>query len=465
MKKRQNILENLELKLARTREEQAETVKQIEKNFGETYKVFLESIFEKDTLGFKRFIWAYFILDCVDGKTSKEAFESAMEKTLKQVPLQDDKKQELFKSIQKLEQKKDFIQENIIIEKNIKKDPNFPILESLEQQGVLENTDIAEIALQYKSGKNIIESTHFLSDTKREIITKNFYELNNTNTQDKIKHFEEDYKEEIQACPMIRKFPKVTKFIGRYYSKLKLKNKVESKKDRLKRMFKLAFLRLYRYKFSGIDIDKIIEQIESYSDLESMVNLLIKYFEVLKQNPELAEAYSILDEVENAENIANEAEGNKDKEIQSEKNILETSKIIEEIEEGLSKADIENLLSDEVDLVGDEFIPHPVSLSLGGEGKQEISSQETEAWIFVENIEEADSEEVDEKITKDDLEEKFKQLREELFELEDRKRKCFAEGKYDEIDEINDELIALWKKADKLKKLLWIWIDDEYTWD
>ncbi len=45
--------------------------------------------------------------------------------------------------------------------------------------------------------------------------------------------------------------------------------------------------------------------------------------------------------------------------------------------------------------------------------------------MLAENSGEADNEEEDEKITKDDLEEKFKQLREELFDLEDRKRKCF----------------------------------------
>jgi hypothetical protein len=42
------ILENLELKLAKTREENKEKLDKIEKNFKEEYFVFLEKIFEND---------------------------------------------------------------------------------------------------------------------------------------------------------------------------------------------------------------------------------------------------------------------------------------------------------------------------------------------------------------------------------------------------------------------------------
>lgn len=454
MYKNKNILENLELKLARTREEQAETVTQLEKDFNEEYKAFFESVFEKDTLGYKRFLGAYFVLDCIDGKTKPEALMSAIEKTISQIPLQSEKKQELTESIKKLLPYKDIISESISQEKNIKKDPDFPIIESLVTSWELGASDLAEITLQYKTGRNIIESTHFLSETKRGVVTKNFYELNNTRSDEKIKNFELDFQAEIENSPQIKKFPRVIQFLWRYYTKLKLKNKVESKTDRLKRMFKLAFLKLYRYKYSGIDIDTIIEKINSYSDLEDMLSLLVKYFEVLKQNPELAEKYSILDELEQTENLANEAEGNKEKEIQSDKHILETSNIVEAIEEGLKKSNIEDLLKEETDLVGENFIQRWTSSNAGILESREEQIKETEK-----------EQEDEEQVSEDDIQTRFEKLRKSLFELEDKKRKCFAEGRYDDIDEINDELIVLWKKADKLKKLLGIGIDDETVAD
>ena len=60
------ILENLEIKLAILRKENAEKLDKIETDFKKDYSVFLEKIFENDDIWTKKFISAYFQLEKLD---------------------------------------------------------------------------------------------------------------------------------------------------------------------------------------------------------------------------------------------------------------------------------------------------------------------------------------------------------------------------------------------------------------
>jgi hypothetical protein len=104
-------------------------------------------------------------------------------------------------------------------------------------------------------------------------------------------------------------------------------------------------------KYSGIDINEILRKIESLDDLDSMISLLLKFFEELKENPVLQKDYVVSDEIEETENLLNEAEENKEKSLFTEENVIKASELLEEVENKLTNADLEKILSEDVDLV------------------------------------------------------------------------------------------------------------------
>ena len=171
-----------------------------------------------------------------------------------------------------------------------------------------------------------------------------------------------------------------------------------------------------------------------------MISLLLKFFEELKENPVLQKDYVVSDEIEETENLLNEAEENKEKSLFTEENVIKASELLEEVENKLTNADLEKILSEDVDLVWENFIDRSVGKLK--EAKEKIEEK---------------SEEIDE----DDLLKIFEELKEKVFELEEQKRLMFLNGNYDEIDSLNIELIKVLKNLEKMKKLLWIGDSDE----
>lgn len=439
------ILENLELRLAQNRLENKEKFDLIEENFKKNFWVFLDHIFKNDNSWIKRLVSAYFQIEKIDNenKNDTEIFANSLKKSLENISLTKEKKEKLFSKLTNLEKNKNFFEEKFSKNSDISKDPNFPILETLKQKEILSNSDLVDISLKYKEKKNFLEAVRILNDDKFETIKTHFFELNDTKTADRVGNFKNDFKSEIESSKSLQIYPNIVNFIGKNYFKLKLKNKVETKAERLKRMFKIAFLKLYRLKFSGLDINEILRKLESLDDLDSFVNLLLKFFEQLKQNPSLQKDYIVSDEIEETENLVSEAENNKEKSIFTENKIIEASKLLEESEKKLTGDDLEKILSEEVDLVWWNFVERTGILK-----DSEINSKWNE-----------------EEIEKEDLEKIFEDLKEELFEVEEQKRKMFLVWNYDEIDVLNDKLIEILKKIEKMKKLLWIWDSDEESED
>ncbi len=435
-----NPLENLELKLLQTKKENAEKLEKIEskfkKEFGDFFS-FLKS-WEKP---FFRAINVYFQLEKLDNpeKNDIDILKNSIQKSLEFLTLNKSKKEFLKQKLFELLNKK--VDLNKIFWKNndLRKNKNFPILQDLGKYWILNKNDLIKISLKYKETHNFLDSIWVLNKEKKEIIQQNYFELNDTKNKERIENFKNDFKEEIKNSKYLKIYPKIIKFIWKNYSRLKLKNKVESKKDKLRRMFKIAFLKLYRLKYSWIDIDKIIQKIESLDDLDEMISLLLKFFEVLKQNPKLEDDYIIWEEVEEIEQEITESEENKQKILFLEKNTLKANEILEKTEKTLGEKNLENLLSEWVDLVWENFVLRNI-----------------DDWIKAENdnLWEEEDEELDEEV---DLEKYYEELKLEYEELEKKKMKLFLEWNYDELDLINDELLKLLVKLEKLEKLLWFW--------
>jgi hypothetical protein len=54
------------------------------------------------------------------------------------------------------------------------------------------------------------------------------------------------------------------------------------------------------------------------------------------------------------------------------------------------------------------------------------------------------------------LEEYYEELKNEFEHLEKKKNKLFLEWNYDVLDDINDELLELIVKLEKISKILWL---------
>ncbi len=434
-----NNLENLELKLAQTKKENAKKLDKIDAKFKKEFSGFLDTFLKGDNLGFKRYILVDFQLERLDNldKTDLEILKNSFKKALEVLPLSQEKKEVLEKKFFLLLSKNKLFEKIFLKNNDLRKDKNYPILKDLKKHWFLDENDLIQLSLKYKETHNFLDSISVLSDEKKEIVKHNYFELNNTKIEDRIKNFENDFKQEIKNSKLLKIYPKIIRFIGKNYFKLKLKNKIESKKDRLRRLYKIAFLKLYRLKYSGIDIDKILQKIDTLEDFDDFINLIIKYFEVLKQNPNLQKDYIVSEEVEDVENILNEAEKNKEKILTSEKNTIKVNEIFEKHDKKITENNLEELLSDSIDLVWKEFV------------------NRNNAWIYADfnqDLEESEDELLDE----DDLEKYYENLKKEYEELEKKKQKLFLEWKYDELDNLNEELLKLLTRLEKLEKLLWL---------
>jgi len=96
---------------------------------------------------------------------------------------------------------------------DLHKNKNYPILESLEKLNMLNKQDLLKISLKFKETKNFLDSISVLKSDKFNLIKSNYFELNNTKSENRIESFKNDFSEEIGVSENIQIYPKVLKFI------------------------------------------------------------------------------------------------------------------------------------------------------------------------------------------------------------------------------------------------------------
>ncbi len=446
-----NNLENLELKLLKAIKEDNEKLDKIDAEFKKEFSSFFELLFKNVNLWFKRFVNVGFQLNKLKNpeKNNIEILNSVFIKAVDILAINTEKKEILKNNLNKFFVEKWLniidISENFIKNTDLHKDKNFPLLENLEKYWEIDTNDLLKISLQFKETKNFLDSISDLNENKKELIKKNFFLLNNTKSENRIEEFQNDFNQEIRASKNIKIYPKVLKFIWKNYSKLKLKNKIESKKDILKRIFKTIFLKFYRLQDSWIDIYGILKKIDNLNDLDSMISLLLNFFEELKLNPNLTKNYIISDNIDYIEEIWIEAEENKDKILFFEKNKIKASKLLENTEKSITVSELSGLLDEDIDLIGLKFINKNSINPLSG-------------WVLVENNIRSNKDKIEKEGLKKELilEEYFEELKLYFEELEKKKIKLFLDWNYDDLDLINFELLELILKLEKIQNLLWI---------
>jgi hypothetical protein len=118
-----------------------------------------------------------------------------------------------LKSLENLDENKSLNLDIFIKNINLYRNHNFPILESLKKLNFLNKNDLLEISLRFKETNNFLDSISVLNNDKKSLVTKHYYELNNTKKDKRIDNFKNDFKEEISNSKNIQIYPKVLKFI------------------------------------------------------------------------------------------------------------------------------------------------------------------------------------------------------------------------------------------------------------
>jgi len=161
-------LENLEIKLQNAKQENAEVFEQVESDYKQNYKDFVDGFFKTDVLGAKKSISALFQLEAFNGSSKEKSLEIALEKWLKILPLKLNQKEQLKDQILQLSNKREKFSEIFENNSDFSKDYNYPVLEDLLAQKVLNKADMLSIYSWYQNTWDIRLSLWKLPTDKRE---------------------------------------------------------------------------------------------------------------------------------------------------------------------------------------------------------------------------------------------------------------------------------------------------------
>lgn len=432
------ILENLEAKLKASRIENREILDKIETEYKKEYSVFLDNF---ENTKFKEMVWVYFsfykldIINMNRNINNKEIFQKAVKKASEHLILSKNNKEILSEKVSSLEKTKFSFNDIFIKQINIKLDSNYPVLESFLNSNILNNSDLLEINLSFKKTNSIVKSISSLHKDKIELLKKAFFSVNDSKERN-IASFEKDFSKEIQKFPVFSSFP-IVNFIWPTYNRFDFLKTKESRIDVLKRALKIALLRLARFRKSGIDIDKIMSKINSMTDIESIINLLLEFLDKIRENKSLWDDYIISNDLEDSKKILLESDTNAKKVLDLENSTIKVNELLENTEKTLEKQSLVSILSDDVDLIWKEF-----------KKRKKIN-----IWILSLENEILDNKEDEEDI---DLETLLEKLEEEFLVLETEKRNMFLKAEFEKIDELNEKMLFLMKKTEKIKTLLWL---------
>jgi len=460
---KKNNLENLEIKLKNARESNEKAFEKFEKIFNENYKKFVENIFKTDILWVKRIIWAVFQLELLNGKNNNDAFQIAVEKAITTLPLSVEKKEKLKNKILKLDNKKQNLSEIFTKNTNLKKDKNFPIIESLIERKILDNSDLLAISSNFSKKWNIKNSLDLLTKEKKEIIKEYLYLSNWTNKEEKINSFKNEYSSEIKKIE--QKYPSnivnwVVKFVWRSFFKMKpYKKNIESRKLRLKRTFKIALLRLLRIKYKWYNVEELIKNINSMQDFESMFKLMIELIDIIPESNELLEKFSLQDEIDETEWLISESEKNKEKILNWEESTIKICELLDSTDKKLDKKTLDKLLEDDVDIIWNEI---KIRKSIKKVELIEKKQWKIINWHFYESILEKnedtedndDEEEENEELTSENIVEKYNELKLSFSILDKEKLNYLINDDFENLNTAIEKLAKIQIKLEKIEKLL-----------
>jgi len=447
--------ENFEAKLVKLREEAHESLDAAEKLFDETYLARLEEIFPRDILWAKKLIRWSFLINYVDsvhvGKSvdSKKIFNQSVASVIHSLPLSTEKKSRLEKNIVSASNLSQSLQSYFTVGDDISRDPFFALVEDFSMDGDISKEEFLLLQQSYESGWDFLKALERLPESTKTMFHAHI-ELN-LNQDHAVKKwaFEWEYSQELKVLESrgINIEP-VVAFVSRSYYKTPGKyKKYEHPKRRMRRTFKIALLKILRAKLWNINAQILLDRFEAGESFDDFFMILFQLLEVINEDPNGEEIYSILKLDEELQDVVFSAEENKQKILAGESLVMKIASLFSkshteweetELDEGL----LEKVLDENTDIVGDElYFNRP---------------EDDNAWIFAESeseTQEDDEEELDYNSLSPEV--AYEMLEHKFHKIEEEKRKAFLEWNYDEIDVYNDQLLDIESKLTKLCKILW----------
>ena len=442
--------ENLEKKLQQIKENSKKDFFESQQIFLENYETVVDTIFSQDTKGIKWLIKAYFEIQYVDIKTHKEdvdisdIFEKSIQKALQKLPLSTEKKAKLYHLLLQLQNCQKTKNELYHHSEQIFRDPYFPIIEDIIIDGALTREEFYALKFSYmQSWWDIKKSLYILSPQVRKSIMSAIENYQSLDTNISEKSFRNEYSEEILAIEKRWiQSSEVISFIARSYYKNPWRyKKYEHPKRRLKRTFKLALLGLLRKKLGNIDAENILRRFEEWESFYDFFEIIFEILEILSENPQDYEIYSITNALEDTEDLVSQAETTQQKILQWQKITTSISTLISETDSNLESSILEKILDENTDIIWENI---------------HFRSEDEQAWIYAEwkKTQESDEKDDDEYV---ELSTRgaYEAIKDDFIKLENKKTKAFLEGRYDDIDIYNEKLFSMQKKLEKLALLLW----------
>ncbi len=440
--------ENYELRMKKLSLESREHFLKSKKIFENEYEASLNSLLPDDILGTKKSIALLFSIEHSEKLAdwiephNQEILKNSIIQVCNSLPLSGDIKNILAQSLLSQIHGKTLNTTQVLPQSNIQRDPLFPILEDIFRDWQISEEEFLLLQHHYNENSTFSDTLESISSASKKTVEWEIWELSATNFNERKELFESEFSVPLQNLKQrgFRVTP-IIAFVSKSY--YKPKNRFERDKNRLRRTWKIALLKLLWIRFGSFDIEAVLNQFENCESFEDFFILFYKLFEVLDEDEEAQRSYHVQEEKELVVNILEDAKQKKEKILKWEKATATISSLISETDWLLEEWMLERMLDDGTHFIGNEI---------------HFQHEQDMAWIYAEEDEK--SEDIEEENPKwlidsgNTLEWNYEKLKEYFFELDEKKRWAFKIWDYDEIDRINDELIRVESQITKISKLL-----------
>lgn len=288
--------ENYELRLRKLQESSRESYLHAMKLFSERYENRLVEFLPNDVLGTLASIRTVFCVKIAEHSLSlsENTYSTILKESIKKacslLPLSFESINILIQSLYELVEHPSLPTEFIHKEKSLRKDPIFPILEDILLDGKISPEEILLLENHYTKDSSLQKHVDILPEKSRRYIKSELSDLASKSIAEKKDSFGQEYQQKLAVLEAqgyhteaLISFVAVSYYIP--------KKRFETPEKRLKRTFKMALLRLLRFRFAGIDIETLLKRFEDGETFEDFFLLLYKLFERIQEEPQSKEVF------------------------------------------------------------------------------------------------------------------------------------------------------------------------------
>lgn len=323
-------------------------------------------------------------------------------------------------------------------------DSLFPIIEDIVADGEVSREEVQVLDSLYQQDPNFNRVIAHLPQKSQQILQNHLGCYDALSPQMAKNEFCEEFHNEIQNLQLQGvELQQFISFFGINYFKIPARiSKRETHKRRLRRTMKMALLRMLKYKYGTVDIEKLMRRFENCESFEDYARLFLELFEILSDKGEGIASFHDIEETQALEKLIRKSTDTKKKVIQGESCTAKITSLLSEQEWKIDEDLLAQVLSSDTHLIWEEFHFHYADEMAG---------------IYAQSDEEKESgDELEEELKWNTLEGKYELLKNKFYVIDEAKRQAFLAGEYERVDEFNEMLYDIESKLHKLNLILGI---------